>query len=979
MKISTTLLKNVMSAALLLFFYTTQAAYLKNIPYQIIQPDGQSVSCYISGDEYYTYLHDLNNYTIIKNQDNGYYVYAVLSGDELLPSQYIVGKTKIAQTEIQPGINISPDKWRQLREDYWKDAPDKKKLPGYSASTTESSGTINNIVVYIRFSDQAEFTQSAAYYNGMFNNSTAGASSMKNYFLEASYGSMNIPSSFYPLPNGSLVVSYQDSYPRSYYMPYDASTNPNGYQSNQRTSREHILLKNATNAISSQIPAGLNIDYNNDNYVDNVCYIIRGGTTAWSTLLWPHRWSLYSETVYLQGNKRVYDYNFQLETFLDSYSVGVLAHEMFHTLGAPDLYHYTSNGIDPVGTWDLMCSNTNPPQHMSAYMKYKYGGWISSIPTITSSGTYTLNPLTSSTNNCFRINSPASSTEFFIVEFRKKTGTFEGQLPGSGLIIYRINSQYNGNAGGPPDEVYTYRLNGTPTANGSIQYAYFSSESGRTNFNNTTNPYCFLSNGNAGNIFISQVGSSAGSMISFTLGVGITANFSANPTNACPESVVSFSDLSTGSPTSWLWNFGDGNTSTLQNPTHQYMNPGTYTVTLIASNTNSTHTVVKTNYISVASNPVSVNITANPSTSVCSGMPVSFTAVGVNGGSSPVYQWFVNSVNMGGNSPTFTYTPANGDQVYCILISNISCPSGSPATSNSITMNVITGSLLPQPVFAAGSAIVCRNQVGIVYSISPLTGATSYNWSVSNGATITSGQGTNSITVSFSSTATSGSVVVYGINSCGNGPSAVYNYTVATTKPSTPGSISGLVNVPPGTTQTYSINPVANAITYNWTKPANTTIVSGQGTTSITLSFASNWNGGTLKVSASNCAGTSNSRSLKLKRSSKDNEIPGDVISWQQADVESGKVSPDNENSIVAYPNPASGNLSICYASRQNGVAIIKLFNLTGQLVLTNNFIQSLGINNKELNITDLPEGAYFISLELPDGTRNSTRLIISR
>jgi PKD repeat protein len=47
---------------------------------------------------------------------------------------------------------------------------------------------------------------------------------------------------------------------------------------------------------------------------------------------------------------------------------------------------------------------------------------------------------------------------------------------------------------------------------------------------------------------------------------------------------VSFTDLSTFNPTSWLWSFGDSNTSTLQNPTHTYSAPGTYTVTLIATN-----------------------------------------------------------------------------------------------------------------------------------------------------------------------------------------------------------------------------------------------------------------------------------------------------------------------------------------------------------------------------------------------------------
>ncbi|MCX6249142.1 MAG: hypothetical protein NTX61_00165, partial [Bacteroidetes bacterium] len=87
--------------------------------------------------------------------------------------------------------------------------------------------------------------------------------------------------------------------------------------------------------------------------------------------------------------------------------------------------------------------------------------------------------------------------------------------------------------------------------------------------------------------------------------------------------------------------------------------------------------------------PVSVTITAsvNP---VCSGIPVTFTATPINGGSSPLFQWLING--MGGSQPalTYTYTPANGDLVSCILTSNATCATGNPANSNIITMNVAT-------------------------------------------------------------------------------------------------------------------------------------------------------------------------------------------------------------------------------------------------------------------------------------------------
>ena len=79
----------------------------------------------------------------------------------------------------------------------------------------------------------------------------------------------------------------------------------------------------------------------------------------------------------------------------------------------------------------------------------------------------------------------------------------------------------------------------------------------------------------------------------------VTANFSGTPTSGTAPLAVTFSDLSTGSPTSWSWNFGDGGTSTAQNPSHSYTAAGSYTVTLTATNACGSDAEVKTSYITV--------------------------------------------------------------------------------------------------------------------------------------------------------------------------------------------------------------------------------------------------------------------------------------------------------------------------------------------------------------------------------------------
>jgi PKD repeat protein len=81
--------------------------------------------------------------------------------------------------------------------------------------------------------------------------------------------------------------------------------------------------------------------------------------------------------------------------------------------------------------------------------------------------------------------------------------------------------------------------------------------------------------------------------------VAPTAAFSGTPTNGDAPLTVTFTDQSSGEPTSWLWNFGDTGTSGAQNPVHTYNNPGTYTVTLTATNAQGSDDEVKTNYITV--------------------------------------------------------------------------------------------------------------------------------------------------------------------------------------------------------------------------------------------------------------------------------------------------------------------------------------------------------------------------------------------
>jgi len=97
-------------------------------------------------------------------------------------------------------------------------------------------------------------------------------------------------------------------------------------------------------------------------------------------------------------------------------------------------------------------------------------------------------------------------------------------------------------------------------------------------------------------------------------GIEVVADFSGTPTSGYAPLTVQFTDLSTNTPTSWLWNFGDGKTSREQNPSHIYDDVGIYTVTLTATNATGSDDEVKVNYITVLAPPIGANFSAQPLT-----------------------------------------------------------------------------------------------------------------------------------------------------------------------------------------------------------------------------------------------------------------------------------------------------------------------------------------------------------------------------
>ena len=490
-------MKKQILIVLLVFISTLalKAAYFERVPITLIQPNGDTLHCFATGDDYYQWLHDEKNYTIILNQQTGFYVYANLVGDVLVPTTLIPGVNQ-PDFQLTPGLNISSEKMLALRK-YMEDQVPKSE----NNTRSLNRGKMNNLVLFIRFSDDTEFTTPFSEVDQKFNDSSSvNAVSMYNFVKNVSYQQMYVLSHFYPAPNVDQILSFQDIYPRDYYLPY-SSQNPNGYQNNdtvnQRTVREHDLLERAVAFLKDSIPSNVDFDYDDDGKIDNISFVIKGEVGDWADLLWPHRWSLFSDSITI-NDLRVWDYNFLLANS-GYFSASTMSHELLHTFGYPDLYRYAYNGT-PVGSWDVMAGNANPPQQANMYCKWKYGNWIDEIPEITEAGFYTLYPNQNNReSSVFKIASP-NPDEFFVLEFRRKLLPFDSGIPNSGILIYRINSLYNGNAGtnftDVFDEVYLYRYDGTMETEGAINAAaYYLNNPLLNTFNPWTNPYPFLTDG----------------------------------------------------------------------------------------------------------------------------------------------------------------------------------------------------------------------------------------------------------------------------------------------------------------------------------------------------------------------------------------------------------------------------------------------------------------------------------------------------
>ena len=262
------------------------------------------------------------------------------------------------------------------------------------------------------------------------------------------------------------------------------------------------------------------------------------------------------------------------------------------------------------------------------------------------------------------------------------------------------------------------------------------------------------------------------------------------------------------------------------------------------------------------------------SDTVCLGDPVTFTnqTIPPCGGNPSLtdYTWDIDgtSIPVGTSTGNQVYTFASaGVKTVKLTATNstiLSCNGG--VSTAQIQILVVDASVPDKPTGITGPAEICQGEQGVIFSVGDVPNATSYTWNLPTGATILSGSGTKTITVNFAPDAVVGSVgiSVRGDNPCKQGlVSDPFMFTLKPL-PSLAGDIDGIPSLCLGKAAelTYLVTSISNADVYVWSVPTGSTIISGDSTNSITVSFPSNATSGNVSVYGKNSCGSGTSSAL---------------------------------------------------------------------------------------------------------------------
>ena len=421
---------------------TAQAIPADPTPASVTQPDGSTLTVTLHGDEFFHFTTTSDGYTVLKNQA-GYYTYARLDGDRLVPSNRIARDAGHRTAEDLAFLAMTPKRLTdnaKVQNGQHKLSRRNSAMRRVGADGRMDYDNFRGLIILVNYSDkQFSMNNPGTFYNNMVNahnytgytlngRRVSMTGSVRDYYYD------NSSHFFDPVFDvvGPVDVNYACTYPQSTAHADDVF---------------HAALRAADADINYQ-----DYDSDGDGYVDMVFFLVAGLSANYSgnndDYLWPHMYYLYGAP-FLDGvGFGLYACSTEIAGWEGSWSdingIGTFCHEFGHVLGLPDLYDtdYSGSGGESrnPGNWSIMAGGSGSnygrnPVGYSLYERYALG--FTHPQLITEEGQYSIQAL-DECNMGYRLNTPTED-EYSLIENRQ-AGKWDKNLPGHGMLVARVDS-----------------------------------------------------------------------------------------------------------------------------------------------------------------------------------------------------------------------------------------------------------------------------------------------------------------------------------------------------------------------------------------------------------------------------------------------------------------------------------------------------------------------------------------------------------
>jgi len=406
----------------------------------LTNPDGTSFKARIRGDEFQNWTETENGYSVVRSPSSKYWEYAEKASDGKLRNSGVVFKPNAAPPSAAPK-GLKPDRntgaesgLERMIKQIHKKRQSSSRAEGAPALGTAAgdwvptpvSGKKNVLIILVNFADRTLVTKPSGWSGAVFDTSS-GAKSMANFYTQNSYGGITISPATHSQtnnPTGVVTVSISDKHPNSGGgdMSYETET---------------TILNHALSQAAKYVDfAGY--DANGDGIIEqselSVYFIYAGYEASGSQKtpsIWAHAWGGDPGLAVAGKNITGWAQNGELNDSGVQHPMGVIAHEMGHSLcGLPDLYD-TSYHNAGLGIFSLMSggswgADTNEyagttPVTLDAWSR-QYLGWATPVIPSSSDSLILSPPLSFKSSSYKFIDPSVSDTEYFLAENRYPTG-----------------------------------------------------------------------------------------------------------------------------------------------------------------------------------------------------------------------------------------------------------------------------------------------------------------------------------------------------------------------------------------------------------------------------------------------------------------------------------------------------------------------------------------------------------------------------